>query len=66
MSWRIFTHHTLKSLLRVGQVFFLVIVPGALLEDEGQIERAHQGDQPQQGKQQTLVRREPGDLRVQR
>ncbi|MEX1010029.1 MAG: hypothetical protein WEC72_01665, partial [Chthoniobacterales bacterium] len=31
MSWRIFTHHTLKSLLRVGQVFFLVIVPGALL-----------------------------------
>lgn len=31
MSWRIFTHHTLKSLLRAGQVFFLVIVPGILL-----------------------------------
>jgi hypothetical protein len=31
MSWRIFTHHTLKSLLRVAQVFFLVVVPGALL-----------------------------------
>ena len=31
MSWRIFTHHTLKTLLRAAQVFFLVIVPGVLL-----------------------------------
>ena len=31
MSWRIFTHHTLKSLLRAAQVFFLIIVPGVLL-----------------------------------
>ena len=59
---------TAHLLARLGQLVLgdLVIVPGALLEDEGQIERAHQGDQPQQGKQQTLVRREPGDLRVQR
>ncbi len=31
MSWRIFTHHTLKTLLRVAQVFLFVVVPGALL-----------------------------------
>ena len=31
MSWRIFTHHTLKTLLRAAQVFLFVIVPGALL-----------------------------------
>ena len=31
MSWRILTHHTLKSLLRVAQVFFFVLLPGALL-----------------------------------
>lgn len=31
MSWRIFTHHTLKTLLRAAQVFFLVVVPGVLL-----------------------------------
>ena len=31
MSWRILTHHTLKSLLRVAQVFFFVVFPGALL-----------------------------------
>ncbi len=31
MSWRIFTHHTLKTLLRAGQIFFLVVVPGSLL-----------------------------------
>ena len=31
MSWRILTHHTLKSLLRAGQVFFLIVVPGVLL-----------------------------------
>lgn len=31
MSWRIFTHHTLKTLLRVAQIFLFVIVPGALL-----------------------------------
>jgi hypothetical protein len=31
MSWRIFTHHTLKTILRAAQVFFFVIVPGALL-----------------------------------
>lgn len=31
MSWRIFTHHTLKTLLRCAQVFFLLLVPGALL-----------------------------------
>jgi hypothetical protein len=31
MSWRILTHHTLKTLLRVAQVFFLLVVPGALI-----------------------------------
>lgn len=31
MSWRILTHHTLKTLLRVAQVFFLFVVPGALI-----------------------------------
>jgi hypothetical protein len=31
MSWRIFTHHTLKTLLRIVQVFAFVIVPGVLL-----------------------------------
>lgn len=31
MSWRIFTHHTLKTLMRTAQVFFLVVVPGVLL-----------------------------------
>ena len=31
MSWRIFTHHTLKTLLRAAQVFFLVVLPGVLL-----------------------------------
>lgn len=31
MSWRILTHHTLKTLLRVTQVFFLLVVPGALV-----------------------------------
>jgi hypothetical protein len=31
MSWRIFTHHTLKTLLRIVQVFAFGIVPGMLL-----------------------------------
>ena len=31
MSWRIFTHHTLKTILRAAQLFFFVVVPGALL-----------------------------------
>ncbi len=31
MSWRIFTHHTLKTLLRIVQVFAFVVIPGALL-----------------------------------
>jgi len=31
MSWQILTHHTLKALLRVAQVFLLVVVPGTLI-----------------------------------
>lgn len=31
MSWRTFTHHTLKTLLRIVQVFAFVVIPGVLL-----------------------------------
>jgi len=31
MSWRIYTHHTLKAALRAVQVFVFVIVPAAIL-----------------------------------
>lgn len=31
MSWRILTHHTLKTILRAAQVFVFVVVPCALL-----------------------------------
>ena len=31
MSWRIFTHHTLKTLLRIVQAFAFVVIPGVLI-----------------------------------
>lgn len=31
MFWRIFTHHTLKTLLRIGQVIVFVVIPAVLL-----------------------------------